>query len=196
MKKFSYITLFTLLSFISFGQFVYGPKVGANASKFTNAMLRPGFQAGGFVNAEIFDRMGVQADFMWALKGSATDIGNDSVSIISTSYYRFIEVPVTAYFPISKHIRGFIGPQFNFYRKGQVTTEYKRSSVTEKLAGTGKMSWVAGFDLVFDSPITIGMRFGSNKFSTGSTVNADGESEDNVSRLTTFNFCIGYRMDW
>lgn len=196
MKKRNLIlSLLIVLASTTFAQLVYGPKIGGNTSKFTNAMMRPGFHAGGFVNAELFDRFGVQADFIWNIKGSATDVGNDSVSIIRTSYYRFIEVPICAYFPISKHIRGFVGPQLNFYRKGEATTEYKKSSVTEKLNGTGKMSWVAGFDFVFDSPITVGMRFGSNKFSTGTTSSEEG-AEENVSRLNSFMLSFGYKLDW
>lgn len=186
--------LLVMLVTRSQAQLVYGPKIGGNTSKFTNADMRLGFHAGGFVNAELYDRFGVQADFIWTVKGSATDVGNDSVSIIRTSYYRFIEVPICAYFPISKHIRGFVGPQLNFYRRGQAVTEYKRSSVTEKLSGTGKMSWVAGFDFVFDSPITVGMRFGTTKFSTGATNSEDPDA--NISRLNSFMLSVGYKLDW
>ena len=195
-----------------FAQFTYGPKMGVNMSKFSGDRLMPGFQAGAFLNGEFYDRIGVQADFLWTIKGSrhvavdsittittSTVTGlpipsTTTVNVISTKYYRFIDVPICVYFPISEHIRGFVGPQISVFRHGtQTVTAGSSPLVRSDITGLkGKTSLCIGFDFKFNSPIVVGVRFVGNKFTGGSGGTADAKGQT----LNSFMVNVGYRMNW
>src|ERR1700757_3175191 len=70
MKKIFLGILGISLFSAGYAQFTYGPKLGANMSKLPSDKLMPGFQVGGFLNGELYDRMGIQVDFLWTLKGT------------------------------------------------------------------------------------------------------------------------------
>lgn len=203
--KLLYIMTVLLSAYGLQAQMIYGPKIGVNTSRLANDNIMPGFHVGGFVNAELRDRIGLQVDFLWALKGNknilestSTGTSTSKVEITTTTYYRFIEVPLTFYFPISQHIRGFVGPQLNLYRKGHQTVEYPGTSKESNVSGNGKASIIAGFDFVFDSKVTFGLRFVSNKFTTGASASPDGDgsTEPEATRLNSIMATIGYKMDW
>ncbi|MDI1354454.1 MAG: outer membrane beta-barrel protein [bacterium] len=191
MKKHIFTFIAMLATTVALAQFTYGPKIGFNASRFANDKFMPGIQAGAFLNSEIYDRMGIQIDFLYAIKGNKHEVGPDTLLTTTTTYYRFVEIPICAYFPVSKHIRGFFGPQLNIYRKGNQTVEYRGKSTETKVSGTGVRSWIVGFDFNFDSPLTLGLRFVSNKFTS---TNFAGDSQDNA--LNSVLVSIGYTMDW
>src|ERR1035438_4688598 len=130
MKKILTLLAGVLIANMAFAQFTYGPKIGGNLSKLTGNDLMPGLQAGGFVNGEFFDKIGVQADFLWTLKGTSTSTNFDSLgrhltsSITNVTYYRFVDIPVCVYFPLSKHIRAFLGRQISVFKKAVETETY------------------------------------------------------------------------
>jgi hypothetical protein len=195
----------------SFAQFTYGPKLGVNMSKLPNDNLRPGFQAGGFLNGEFWDRMGLQVDFLWTLKGNShthTDslrtvttntitglptINTSTVAVITTTYYRFVDVPICAYFPISEHIRGFIGPQISVFKHAsQTVTAGSAAAVKSDISGIkGQTSICLGFDLKSNSPIILGVRFVTNKFTGGGSTDPK-----NPQTLSSFMINVAYRMNW
>jgi hypothetical protein len=209
MKKNILTLLGLFLVTVSFAQFTYGPKLGGNVSRLSGDKLMPGFQAGGFVNAELDDRIGVQVDFLWTLKGNKHVVTDSNYvntpattyTITTKTYYRFVDVPICVYFPISKHIRGFAGPQISVFRKAKETTKSSLGGtpVKKDLTGiAGKVSLCAGIDLVLDSPIIIGVRFVTNKF-TGGTASAQAggdDAKDDKSKLNCFMLNVAYRMDW
>ena len=165
MKKIYLLIVGISIFSSAFSQFTYGPKLGVNTSKFDNDKIMPGFQVGGFLNGEFEDRIGIQADFLWTLKGNRhtediTSITSSTITTVTTTYYRFVEVPFCLYFPVSKHIRGFVGPQISIARKAHQKYD-NGSKVTESdITGiTTKTSFCAGFDFVFNSPIIVGVRF-------------------------------------
>ncbi len=198
-----------------FAQFTYGPKLGVNMSRMANDNLRPGFQAGAFLNGEFYDRMGVQVDFLWTLKGTSnkkTDslitvttntitglpvTNTSTISLVSTTYYRFVDIPICVYFPISEHIRGFVGPQLSMFRHATNTyTAGSAASVkTDKSGIKGETSICLGFDFKFDSPIIIGLRFVTNKF-TGGTAGGSAGTEATAQTLNSFMVNFAYKMDW
>ena len=211
MKKI-YLLIVGISIFTSaFSQFTYGPKLGANTAKFANDKIMPGFQLGGFLNGEFEDRIGIQVDFLWTLKGNhhvediarLDSLGLPTSSKITTStktYYRFVDIPFCLYFPVSKHIRGFVGPQISVARKAHQKYD-NGSTVTESnITGiTTKTSFCAGFDFVFNSPVIIGVRFVSNKFNqplASSGLSSSGTTSDEVQKLYSVMINIAYKMDW
>ncbi len=213
MKKI--LLLIAVLGLFSTGvaQFTYGPKLGVNMAKFSGDRMLPGGQAGLFVNGELWDRIGVQVDFLWTLKGSKnvkenqvytvtqnTLTGNFDSTLSTnttthTSYYRFVDIPICAYFPISEHIRGFFGPQLSIFRGGHEKYVYSGKTTENDITGvTGQMSWIGGFDLKSNSPIIFGVRFVSNKFGIGTK--QSGAGDDNTKSLNAFMINLGYRMSW
>lgn len=207
MKKHIIIIVVSLLlAGASHAQFTYGPKLGFNTARFAGDKIMPGFQAGGFVNAELEDRIGIQIDFLWTMKGNnhvvtVTDSINPNVKneVSTKTYYRFVDVPFCIYFPITKHIRGFAGPQLSIFRKAHETTSYPSKTYERDIAGiTSKVSLCAGFDIVLDSPISIGIRFVTNKFtepaaSSSTTVDSGTNSSK---KLNCIMVNVGYRLDW
>jgi hypothetical protein len=226
MKKNILTLLGILFMSVSFAQFTYGPKLGGNVSRLTGEKLLPGFQVGGFVNAELDDRIGLQVDFLWTLKGSRqtlkrTDstlsvVTNTATSVTTTvvtttefssvtnTYYRFVDVPICVYFPISKHIRGFAGPQLSVFRKAKQTYKPSSGTVTKTdITGiTGSISLCAGFDFNLDSPIIIGVRFVTNSFTGGPSTETqqpttgDENAKEPKNKLNCFMLNVAYRMDW
>lgn len=200
---------------MSYAQLTYGPKLGGNMSRLTGDKLMPGFQAGGFVNAELEDRIGLQIDFLWTLKGNKHEVktaADTTLNILTAyttttkTYYRFIDVPICVYFPISKHIRAFAGPQISVFRKGKekTTSTMPGSKEVEKnLTGLqGKVSLCAGIDLNLDSPIIIGVRFVTNKFTGGtpttpaSSSSGDTNAKESSQKLNCFMINVAYKLDW
>ena len=201
---------------MSYAQFTYGPKLGGNMSRLSGDKIMPGFQVGGFVNAELEDRIGLQVDFLWTLKGNrnlktveSTTVTSptSTLAVITASsttttktYYRFVDVPICAYFPISKHIRGFAGPQISVFRKAKekVSSSLGGPVVEKNLAGiTGKVSFCAGFDLTLDSPIIIGVRFVTNSFTqTEASVDPNVAGGDEKKKLNCVMLNVAYKMDW
>jgi hypothetical protein len=169
----------------------------------------PGFQVGGFLNAEIEDRMGVQIDFLWSLKGSK-NVADSLVYLTGATaptkyvattktYYRFVEVPVCFYFPVSEHIRGFAGPQLSFFRGAHETFKGYGPTTERDIKGiSGKLSFCGGFDVIMDSPIIIGMRFTTTRFENPSSTGSSSQDNDkgNVMKLNSFMLNIAYKMDW
>lgn len=225
MKKNIFIVLGLLLTTVSFAQFTYGPKLGVNASRLSGDKIMPGFQVGGFVNAELEDRIGMQIDFLWTLKGTrktfkrtdstlsvvtntttmitTTVVSTSEFSSVTNTYYRFVDVPICVYFPLSKHIRAFAGPQISVFRKAHQTYKPSTGTVTEKdITGIkGQISLCAGFDLNLDSPLIIGVRFVTNSFTGGpsettSTMPADPDAKPEASKLNCFMLNVAYRLDW
>lgn len=212
MKKNIFIVMGLMIASLSFAQLTYGPKLGGNVSRLPNDKLMPGFQVGGFVNAELEDRIGLQVDFLWTLKGNrhvvktAEDTAMNITAYTTTTktYYRFVDVPLCVYFPISKHIRGFVGPQISVFRKAheKTTSTAPGSILVEKdLTGIkGKVSFCAGFDLNLDSPIIIGVRFVTNSFTGGSSETSaqpqDPDAKAEKTKLNCFMLNVGYRLDW
>ncbi len=213
-KKIFLVILGVSLFSAGFAQFTYGPKLGINMSKLPNDKLMPGFQVGGFLNGELYDRMGIQIDFLWTLKGTRhtnTDsihtittntvtgistINTSTVNVVATTYYRFVDVPICVYFPISKHIRGFAGPQISAFRHAH--EKYAVGSATpveSDITGiTGKISFCFGFDFISKSPFIFGVRFVSNRFTGGNPLG--GSSADKAQNLNSFMVNVAYRMDW
>jgi len=211
-KKIFLVILGVCLFSAGFAQFTYGPKLGVNMSKLPNDNLRPGFQAGGFLNGEFYDRIGIQVDFLWTLKGNshthtdslrtvttntttgAITVNTSTVAVISTTYYRFVDVPICVYFPISEHIRGFVGPQVSVFKHAsQSVTVGSASAVKNDISGIkGQTSICLGFDLKSNSPIIFGVRFVTNKFTGG------GGSTDpkNPQTLSSFMINVAYRLNW
>ncbi len=195
---------------VSYAQFTYGPKLGGNMSRLSGDKIMPGFQAGGFVNAELEDRIGLQVDFLWTLKGNKRVVSDSNYATIPTStysittktYYRFVDVPICVYFPISKHIRGFAGPQISVFRKAKQTSTSSLggTAVEKNLSGLqGKVSLCAGIDLNLDSPIIIGVRFVTNKFTGGtetSQPSSDPDAKQESQKLNCVMINVAYRMDW
>jgi hypothetical protein len=210
MKKTILVIIAITLFSTGFAQFTYGPKLGANVSKLPSDNMMPGFQAGGFLNGELYDRMGFQVDFLWTLKGTSnktTDsvyttttntvtgvstTNTSTVSVLTGTYYRFVDIPICAYFPISKHIRGFFGPQISVFRHAEQDVTVGSSSTITKtaLAGiTTKTSICLGFDLKSNSPIIVGIRFVTNKFTGGSTTSG-------TQTLSSLMINVAYRLEW
>jgi len=193
MKRYFLTLAAVAVTAMASAQFKYGPKLGVNTSNFENDIMVFGFHGGGFLTTELADRLGVQAEFLYSFKGNKHVSGTGNSEVTTTSRYRFVEVPIMFYFPISDHLRGFIGPQLNFYRKGEQTVKGKSGpAVVSPVTGTGVMSWCTGFDIVLDSPITIGARFVSNRFNSG--VGGSGATEE--FRLRSLLVSVGYRLDW
>ncbi len=210
MKKIIFILFGISLFFTNFAQLTYGPKLGGNISRLANDNLRPGFQLGAFVNGELYDRMGLQVDFLWTLKGNShtrtdttystvttgttTTINTSTVAVIATTYYRFVDVPICAYFPISNHIRGFAGPQLSVFRRASQTVSVgsKTPVVTDITGIKGQVSICLGFDFKFDSPIIFGVRFVTNKFTGGTGSSTDTKAQT----LNSFMINVAYKMDW
>lgn len=209
MKKNIFTILGLFMISASFAQFTYGPKLGANMSRLSGDKMMPGFQAGGFVNAELEDRIGIQIDFLWTLKGTKhviTDSAYVGASINKTvydvttkTYYRFVDVPICVYFPISKHIRGFAGPQISAFRKAHRTSvsSLGGNPFEKDITGiAGKVSLCAGFDLSLDSPIIIGVRFVTNSFTGGALSVDPNASGDEKQKLNCVMLNVAYRLDW
>ncbi len=212
MKK-NILTLLSLFMITaSYAQFTYGPKLGANGARLSGDKMMPGFQAGGFVNAELEDRIGIQIDFLWTLKGNrhveTASFTNTLTALTQTytatdkTYYRFVDLPICVYFPISKHIRGFAGPQVSAFRKAhRVSSSSLGGNTVEKdLTGiTGKVSLCAGFDLALDSPIIIGVRFTTNTFTGGTGVDplaTNTSTSSEKQKLNCIMLNVAYRLDW
>lgn len=202
MKKIFLVIAGISLFSTAFSQFTYGPKLGVNTAHLPNDNIAPGIQFGGFLNGELDDRMGIQVDFLWTLKGNVhqTTVLDSltgqptSTKYNTTTYYRFVDIPICAYFPISKHVRGFIGKQLSIFRKAHETIVYPGKTIERDLTGitTKGSSWIAGFDFNLNSPLIIGMRFGTNAFSqpdpTGGAINE--------MKLGFIMINFAYKMHW
>jgi hypothetical protein len=212
MKKRIFTILGILIATFSFAQLTYGPKIGIGAGRIANEMnvISPGFQGGLFVNAELDDRVGIQVECLYSLKGNK-HIYNEGLSgdsVFVRTNYRFIDVPVSVYFPISKHLRGFLGPQLSWYRGSSQRYENNSVPIYEKKAKnnlniSGKLSFYGGIDFVFDSPIMVGFRIISTKFTQTSYGLGDqdgsssgGDDKENKKGLMQFMVQVGYRLDW
>jgi hypothetical protein len=212
MKKRFFTILGILMISLSFAQLTYGPKIGFGAGRIANDknVLSPGFQGGLFVNAELDDRIGIQVECLYSVKGNKhiynAGLAGDSVTVKTN--YRFIDVPVSVYFPISKHLRGVLGPQLSVYRGSSQKYVHNSSPVYEKkeknnLNISGKLSFYGGIDFVFDSPIMVGFRVISTKFTQSSYGLGDvdggqpsGDDKENKKGLMQFMIQVGYRLDW
>ncbi len=196
-------------------QFTYGPKIGVNMAKFSGEKIMPGGQAGLFVNGEFWDRIGMQVDFLWTLKGSkfvnvdtlttvttntmtgAVTTTTSTATFTHTQYYRFVDIPICAYFPISEHIRGFFGMQLSLFRSGHEKYTGPSGSTEGDITGvTGQSSWMGGFDFKSNSPIILGVRFVSNKFTKGAQQPSGGADKDKGISLNAFMVNVAYRMSW
>jgi hypothetical protein len=214
MKKIFLLIIAAGLSLSGWAQFTYGPKLGVNMAKFSGEKIMPGAQAGMFLNGELWDRLGVQVDFLWTMKGSKSE-KTDTLTTVTTNtmtgtvttttstatatrtaYYRFVDIPICAYFPISDHIRGFFGPQLSIFRGGkQKATSGGQSSESDITGVTGEMSWTGGFDFQFNSPIILGVRFASNKFTKGTQTSGTADKDAKQS-LNAVMISLAYRMSW
>lgn len=208
MKKVILVIITITLFSTGFAQFTYGPKLGVNMSKLSNDKMMPGFQAGGFINGEFYDRVGIQADFLWTLKGSrstvtdsihtistntvtgVTTVSTKTVSVVDTKYYRFVDIPICVYFPISKHIRGFLGPQISVFRHASQNVEVgSATAVKSDISGIKTQTSIClGFDLKSNSPIIVGLRFVTNKFTGGNSAGTQ--------TLNSLMINVAYRMEW
>lgn len=195
MKKHIYTLIAILACSFAFAQFTYGPKLGVNMSRFSTPKdkFAPGFQAGGFLNAELYDRIGLQADFLWALHGNKHESGPDTAITTFKTNYRYCEIPLCLYFPISKHLRGFAGYQFNVFRKAHGTkTDPKNKETEYDVSGDNSQTWIFGFDFTFDSPLTVGFRWVTNKSMLGPYDDGEGRSYN----LNSITLNFGYTMSW
>ena len=191
MKKIFLIIAGICLFTTGFSQLTYGPKVGFNF------VSLPGFQGGGFLNAELFDRVGFQVDFLYTMKGDRKTgtvqfydqfgMPTTTAQSVTSTYYKFFDLPLCFYFAMTKHVRGFVGPQLSAsmgaHQKYKLNGNTKDSDVSGIIA---KRSFCAGIDINLDSPVTIGLRFVSNKF----TKSGDEQS------LSSIMLNLGYKIDW
>ena len=190
MKKL--YTLFVILALVSFAhnvnaQFKYGPRLGAGYSDLGVGDGGIGFYGGGFLNAEVWDNMGFQGEFLYNLR-------TDSKTITGVTFNynaKFLDLPVYFYFPISNHIRGLVGLNFSKFLSGNCTYSSAGQSFDDKLSIGSGSGYAAGLDFHFDSPFKLGIRYNST------TGNSDASGiYPATAGSQTISITASYLLDW
>ena len=101
MKKIVFLSIFIALSFFASAQFIYGPRVGIGSSSADAGTGASGsgigVVAGGFLTADIFDKVGLQFEFLFNIKSASVDIGNKGKSSVT---YQTMDFPLYLRFPL------------------------------------------------------------------------------------------------
>lgn len=114
MKKII-IILFLFISTVSaYSQFTYGPRLGFGATTIENANAGFGMHAGVFINAEIFDRIGLQPEILFNFQTGSEEMDDGLGGTLDVDYqHQTIDVPILIFFPLSDHLRVLVGPMIS-----------------------------------------------------------------------------------
>ncbi len=113
MKKIIIILFLFISTATAYSQFTYGPRFGFGATTIENVNAGFGFHAGVFINAEIFDRFGVQPEIIYNFQTGSDEQDAGGTTIDINYQHQTIDVPILVFFPLSDHLRVLIGPMLS-----------------------------------------------------------------------------------
>ena len=194
MKKILFIAIVLLNTIFLQAQFKYGPRVSLASTTLGGGSSSFGFQAGVFINAELRDRAGLQAEVLFSVKNgvqkSTVTNASGGKNELKTKYsFTYLDIPIYLYFPLSKHINFLIGPQISSISKAtEATTGTGVSAEDSKKKDVQGVETKAGFAAGLDFDLSSPIRFGLRYTSTG------GEAFSGKSSF--IGVTVAYYMNW
>ncbi|MFO7864029.1 MAG: outer membrane beta-barrel protein [Salinivirgaceae bacterium] len=157
MKRIIIIIMFFLSATSMFGQFTYGPRVGVGAASIQEADMGVSFHIGAFLNAEFYDRFGLQPEVLYTMKTGSSEEDNETGGKDEVKYnHSSIDIPILVFFPLSQHLRVMVGPMLSDISSAtrEVKGEKDNSYTIE-----GKAGFAVGIETDGYSPLRVGMRY-------------------------------------
>jgi hypothetical protein len=152
MKKVIIITLLFISTGTLFGQFTYGPRFGLGVATIENADAGFGMHLGVFINAELFDRFGVQPEVLFNIQTGSAEVGTDDVKY----NHQTIDVPILIFFPLSKHLRVLVGPMLSNITSSKREVDGTKDNTYAPEASSG---FAAGLETDAFSKLRFGARY-------------------------------------
>lgn len=155
---FTFIIMVVLTNAVLAQEIKFGPRAGLNFSTFTGEDanylgIKPGLHVGGFVSRSITDRISVQPELLFSMKGASRK--TSSFRYAQTLYY--LDIPLFCGIGFSDHLRGLFGLQPSIYLGG--TNKVK--DPTDRKTSTDARN-IRGFDIALAAGLEYQMENGLN----------------------------------